>query len=61
MDPGGRPSPCPACGGVGVLRTTPQLQLRHHLGYRLTDRDRHDLRLLASRFVLPLPPHVSQR
>lgn len=44
--------------GRTVGCTTPELQLRRHLGYRLTDRDRHDLRLLAGRFRLPLPPHV---
>jgi lincosamide nucleotidyltransferase A/C/D/E len=44
--------------GRPVLCTTPELQLRHHLGYRLADRDRHDLRLLAERFGLPLPPHI---
>ena len=32
------------------------LQLQHHLGYALTDADCHDLRLLAVRFGLPLPP-----
>jgi lincosamide nucleotidyltransferase A/C/D/E len=47
--------------GRAVRCTTPELQLRHHLGYPLADRDRHDLRLLARRFGLPLPPHVSHR
>ncbi len=36
-----------------------ELQLRHHLGYALTDADRHDLRLLAARFGVPLPPSAS--
>jgi lincosamide nucleotidyltransferase A/C/D/E len=45
--------------GRPVRCITPELQLRHHLGYRLTDRDHHDLRLLAERFGLPLPPNVS--
>lgn len=46
-------------GGRPVRCTTPELQLRHHLGYRLTDRDHHDLRLLAQRFGLPLPPRFN--
>jgi lincosamide nucleotidyltransferase A/C/D/E len=44
--------------GRPVSCTTPELQLRHHLGYQLTDRDRHDLCLLARRFRLRLPPDV---
>jgi len=35
---------------------TPELQLRHHLGYPLDEHDRYDLRLLAERFGLGLPP-----
>jgi len=42
--------------GRAVRCITPELQLRHHLGFSLADRDRHDLRLLARRFGLPLPP-----
>ena len=42
--------------GRGVRCLTPRLQLRHHLGYPPDDRDRHDLRLLAERFGLELPP-----
>jgi lincosamide nucleotidyltransferase A/C/D/E len=45
--------------GRTVRRTTPELKLRHYLGYPLTDRDRHDLRLLARCFGLRLPPHLS--
>lgn len=44
--------------GHAVRCTTAELQLRHHLGHPLTDRDRHDLLLLARRFGLPLPPTV---
>ena len=40
-----RPVPC----------ITPELQLRHHLGYPLDEADWHDL-ALANRFNLPLPP-----
>ena len=39
---------------VGCL--TPELQLRHHLGYPPDDNDRHDLRLLADHFGVALPP-----
>jgi lincosamide nucleotidyltransferase A/C/D/E len=45
--------------GRPVRCITPELQLRHHLGYPLKHRDRHDLRLLARRFPLPLPPHIN--
>jgi len=34
------------------------LQVRHHLGYPLTGTDRHDLRLLAERFGVAVPPTV---
>lgn len=43
-------------GGREVPCITPELQLRHRLGYAWTERDRHDLRLLADRFELSLPP-----
>lgn len=43
-------------GGREVRCLTPQLQLRHHLGYPPDDDDRRDLRLLAVRFGLALPP-----
>jgi lincosamide nucleotidyltransferase A/C/D/E len=42
----GRQAPC----------LTPDLQLRHHLGYPLDQSDRHDLEVLASRHDLALPP-----
>jgi lincosamide nucleotidyltransferase A/C/D/E len=42
----GRPVPC----------LTQELQLYHHLGYEWDDLDVQDLRLLAERFDLPLPP-----
>jgi lincosamide nucleotidyltransferase A/C/D/E len=44
----GRPVPC----------LTPELQLRHHLGYPLDRNDRHDLEALARRYDLPLPPSL---
>jgi lincosamide nucleotidyltransferase A/C/D/E len=47
--------------GRPVRCTTPELQLRHHLGYPLAPTDRHDLRLLARHFGLPLPPDVSHQ
>jgi lincosamide nucleotidyltransferase A/C/D/E len=37
---------------------TPELQLRHHLGYSYRETDRHDLRLLRDHFGLALPPGV---
>jgi lincosamide nucleotidyltransferase A/C/D/E len=43
-------------GGREIRCLTPQLQLRHHLGYAPDDDDRHDLRLLADHFGLGLPP-----
>ena len=54
----------PATGltGTGVVSErrvrclTPELQLRHHLGYAPDSNDRHDLRLLAQHFGLALPP-----
>ena len=42
--------------GRPVRCLTPELQLRHHLGYPPDDNDRHDLRVLADRFDLALPP-----
>jgi len=35
---------------------TPELQIRHHLGYEPDADDRHDMRQLAERFGLDLPP-----
>jgi lincosamide nucleotidyltransferase A/C/D/E len=43
-------------GGRRVRCLTPQLQLRHHLGYPPDNNDRHDVRLLAEHFGLCLPP-----
>jgi lincosamide nucleotidyltransferase A/C/D/E len=48
---GGRPVPC----------INARLQVRHHLGYPLTATDRHDLRLLAERFGVAVPPTVLRR
>jgi lincosamide nucleotidyltransferase A/C/D/E len=42
--------------GRSVRCLTPELQLRHHLGYPPDDHDRHDLGLLAERFKVGLPP-----
>ena len=42
----GRPVPC----------LTPEVQIECHLGYQPTDKYRHDMRLLAHRFGLRLPP-----
>jgi lincosamide nucleotidyltransferase A/C/D/E len=43
-------------GGRRVRCLTPHLQLRHHLGYPPRTNDRHDLRLLAKKFALSVPP-----
>jgi lincosamide nucleotidyltransferase A/C/D/E len=42
--------------GRRVPCITPELQLRHHLGYPLDDTAWHDLALLASYYDLALPP-----
>ena len=50
-------------GTVGDRRVhtlTPELQLRHHLGYPNSENDRHDLQLLAEQFGLCLPPGLIQ-
>jgi lincosamide nucleotidyltransferase A/C/D/E len=44
--------------GKSVSCIAPELQLRFRLGYPLSQRDRHDLRLLAAEFGTPLPPAV---
>lgn len=43
-------------GGREVSCLSPGLQLRFHMGYEWSERDEHDVRLLAERFGLPLPP-----
>jgi lincosamide nucleotidyltransferase A/C/D/E len=45
-------------GGRQVRCLTPQLQVRHHLGYQLGATDRHDLGLLAERFGVAVPPAI---
>ena len=42
--------------GRRVRCTSARLQVRHHLGYPLRDADRRDLRLLAERFGVAVPP-----
>jgi lincosamide nucleotidyltransferase A/C/D/E len=44
--------------GRSVRCLTPQLQVRHHLGYPLGATDRHDLGLLAERFGVAVPPGI---
>jgi hypothetical protein len=46
-------------GGRRVRCLTPELQLRHHLGYEWDENDRRDLELLGARFGVPLPPTSS--
>jgi lincosamide nucleotidyltransferase A/C/D/E len=45
-------------GGRQVRCLTPQLQVRHHLGYPLDATDRDDLALLAERFGVAVPPVI---
>jgi lincosamide nucleotidyltransferase A/C/D/E len=53
--------------GVGAIAQrrvrclTPELQLRHHLGYQPDADDHHDMRRLAARFQLELPPPYDAR
>jgi lincosamide nucleotidyltransferase A/C/D/E len=48
-------------GGERVPCITPELQLRHHLGYRWDENDVHDMMLLADKFALSLPRPYSRR
>jgi lincosamide nucleotidyltransferase A/C/D/E len=56
--------PAEGLRGVGMVAgrqvrcLTPQLQVRHHLGYPLGTTDRHDLGLLAERFGVAVPPAI---
>jgi lincosamide nucleotidyltransferase A/C/D/E len=45
--------------GRSVRCLTPDLQVRHHLGYPMGATDRHDLALLAGRFGVAVPPGVA--
>ena len=45
-------------GNHQVRCATPDLQVRHHLGYPLGPTDRHDLTLLAERFAVAVPPPI---
>lgn len=45
--------------GREVRCLSPELQLRHHLGYPLGDEDRHDLRLLARHCGVAIPPGLA--
>jgi lincosamide nucleotidyltransferase A/C/D/E len=47
--------------GRQVRCLTPELQLRHHLGYPLDDDDRHDLRILAKQYGVAIPPGLLDR
>ncbi len=51
-----------ACGtvsGEALPCLTAEVQLECHSGYKPTDTDRHDVRLLAERFNLPIPEAYS--
>ncbi|MCA1657221.1 MAG: nucleotidyltransferase family protein [Actinobacteria bacterium] len=43
-------------GGRWVRCVTVELQLRHHLGYPPLEHDLHDMRALAARFGIAIPP-----
>lgn len=47
--------------GRRVRCLTPELQVRHHLGYQPDADDHHDLQRLAARFQLNLPPPYETR
>ena len=61
------PYPVEGLRGVGSIAErrvrclTPELQLRHHLGYEPGANDHHDMRRLAERFQLELPPPYDKR
>jgi lincosamide nucleotidyltransferase A/C/D/E len=42
--------------GRDVPCLSPELQHRFHMGYEWSERDEHDVRLLAERSCLPVPP-----
>jgi lincosamide nucleotidyltransferase A/C/D/E len=48
-------------GGQDVRCLSPRLQARFRMGYELSDRDEHDLRLLAERFGVARPPGLQRR
>jgi lincosamide nucleotidyltransferase A/C/D/E len=48
-------------GGQQVRCLSAQLQARFRMGYELSDRDEHDLRLLAERFGAARPPGLQRR
>jgi lincosamide nucleotidyltransferase A/C/D/E len=56
--------PAEGLTGVGMVRgrqvrcLTPELQVRHHLGYPLDASDHHDLGLMAEQFGVAVPPGI---
>ncbi len=44
--------------GRTVRCISPEVQLRHHLGYEWDDGDLHDVRLLAEHFDVAVPPDL---
>lgn len=59
--------PAEGLGGVGTIAhravhcLTPELQVRHQLGYEPDADDHHDMHRLAERFRLGLPPPYGSR
>jgi lincosamide nucleotidyltransferase A/C/D/E len=47
-------------GGQRVRCLSAPFQARFRMGYELTERDEHDLRLLAEQFGVPSPPRFQQ-
>jgi lincosamide nucleotidyltransferase A/C/D/E len=47
--------------GVPVRCTSPEFQMQCHSGFALRDTDYHDVRLLAEKFGLDLPPEHRTR
>lgn len=45
-------------GGKTVRCTSAEVQLRHHLGYEWSEKDRRDMVLLRDRFGVALPPGI---
>ena len=47
-------------GGAPVRCLSPEYQMANHAGFELGESDRHDMRVLAERFGLRLPPDAER-
>ena len=70
LSPSGRAWGCYAADGLAATGSiegrlvrclSAELQVRFRLGYEWSDRDEHDIRLLAEAFELPMPPPLQDR